>query len=245
MAMKSAIWLAPAFLLVWTVGCGKSPVAENETAPATANPAVAHESHGEAKTPADSDSYVAEPVVNAPAAVLPVTADSTPEMVVTEFLNAMKTGNDGVAAGLLTATAREETGKHSLAVQPPGSPTAEYEIGKGELSEDDPAVAQVGCVWTEKDAEGADHSEQVVWVLRKHEEGWRVFGMATQMPTRKEPVFFNFEDPAEMTALMETISQEMQEMAAAGSQENLNSPEEGGDEIRGAAKPDETENSLR
>lgn len=238
--MKSALWLAPALLLVWLVGCGKSSVSDNETNPSTTNPAVAHESHGDAKTPAgDSDSY---PVVNTPAAVLPVTPDSSPEEVVTEFLNAMKTGNDGVAAGLLTATAREETGKHQLAVQPPGSPTAEYEIGKGELAEDDPKVAQVGCVWTEKDAQGADHSEQVVWVLRKHEEGWRVFGMATQMPTREEPVFFNFEDPAEMTALMETISQEM---VAAESRANPLSGEEESEDLRGAAKPDETENSLR
>jgi hypothetical protein len=241
--MKSAIWLASALLLVWLVGCGKSPVADNETNPSTTDPAVAHESHGDAKTPAgDSDGYVPQPVVNTPAAVLPVTRDSTPEKVVTEFLNAMKTGNDGVAAGLLTATAREETGKHQLAVQPPGSPTAEYEIGKGELAEDDPNVAQVGCLWTEKDAQGADHSEQVVWVLRKSQEGWRVFGMATQMPTREEPVFFNFEEPAEMTALMETISKEM---AAAESLASPGSPEEGGDDVRGAAKPDETENSLR
>jgi hypothetical protein len=238
--MKSALWLAPALLLVWLVGCGKPTVAEGEANSPTANPAVAHESHGDAKTPAgDSDTY---PVLNTPAEVLPVTPDSTPEQVVTEFLNAMKTGNDGVAAGLLTATARDETGKHQLAVQPPGSPTAEYEIGEGELSADDPEVAQVGCVWTEKDAQGADHSEQVVWVLRKHEEGWRVFGMATQMPTREAPVFFNFEDPAEMTALMETISQEM---AAAESQADPGAAEEGGDDVRGAAKPGETENSLR
>jgi len=239
--MKSAHWLAPALLLVWLVGCGKPTVTETDTKPSTANPAVAHESQGDAKTPADSDTYVREPVVNTPAAVLPVTASSSPEKVVTEFLNAMKTGNDGVAAGLLTATAREETGKHSLAVQPPGSPTAEYEISEGQLAEEDPTVAQVGCLWTEQDAQGENHTEEVVWVLRKHTEGWRVFGMATKMPTREEPVFFNFEDPAEMTALMETISQEM---AAAEGQSNTGSSEEG-EEVRGAAKPDELENSLR
>jgi hypothetical protein len=241
MAMKSVFWLAPALLFVLSVGCGKAPVADLETTPSTTNPAVAHESQGDGKTPVDADSYVRQPVVNTPAAVLPVDSDSTPEKVVTEFLNAMKTGNDGVAAGLLTATAREETAKHSLAVQPPGSETAQYEIGEGELSEDDPNVAQVGCLWTEKGPDGADHSEQVVWVLRKHTEGWRVFGMATQMPTRPDPVFFNFEDPAEMTELMEMISQEM---AAAEAKEGSGS-EEDGEGVRGAAKRQETENSLR
>jgi hypothetical protein len=240
--MKFAHWLAPALLVVFSVGCGSSPVAEDGTTPSAANPAVAHESHGDAKTPADSDTFVEQPIVNAPAAVLPVTADSTPEKVVTEFLNAMKTGNDGVAAGLLTAVAREETAKHSLAVQPPGSPTAAYEISEGQLSEDDPAVSQVGCLWTEKDAEGADHTEEVVWVLRKiPEEGWRVFGMATQMPTRTEPVFFNFEDPAEMTALMEEISQEMA-AAPSGDRTAGGGGEEG---VQGTAKATQPENSLR
>jgi hypothetical protein len=240
--MKSVSWLAPAIVLFSIAGCGKSPVAENETTPAATNPAVAHESHGEAKTPADSDSFLEQPIVNAPAAELPVTINSSPEEVVTEFLNAMKTGNDGVAAGLLTATAREETAKHSLAVQPPGSPTAKYEISAGQLSEEDPNVAQVGCLWTEKDAEGADHTEEVVWILRKvSEEGWRVFGMATQMPTRKAPVFFDFENPAEMTALMEEISQEM---IAAQSDSTTAEGEEDGD-VRGTAKAEQPENSLR
>jgi hypothetical protein len=238
--MKLIHWLAPTLLLVAVAGCGNSPVAENETTPSGTNPAVAHESHGDAKTPADANNFVEQPVVNAPAAVLPVKADSSPEKVVTEFLNAMKTGNDGVAAGLLTATAREETAKHSLAVQPPGSPTAEYEISEGQLSEDDSTVAQVGCLWTEKDAQGADHTEEVVWVLRKNPEGWRVFGMATQMPTRQDPVFFNFEDPAEMTALMEEISQEM--AAAQGGDAPSGEP---GEEVQGTAKATQPENSLR
>lgn len=241
MAMKSVCWLAPT-LLVFLLGCGKSPIAESgPAAPAATNLAVAQESTGEATTPADGDSYVQQPVLNVPAAVLPVNVNSPPEKVVTEFLNAMKTGDDGVASGLLTATAREETGKHSLAVQPPGSPTAVYEVTAGEVSEDDPTVAQVGCLWTETDQSGAERSEQVVWVLRKHSEGWRVFGMATQMPTRTEPVFFNFEEPAEMTELMEAISAEMAAAETAVPPEG----EEKEDTVGRAGKPMETENSLR
>jgi hypothetical protein len=238
--MKSVYWLAPALLLIGIAGCGKSPVAEGETTPSSTNPAVARESHGDATTPTDSDSFVEQPIVNAPAAELPVTADSTPEEVVTEFLNAMKTGNDGVAAGLLTATAREETAKHSLAVRPPGSPTAEYEISEGKLDEEDSTLAQVGCLWTEKDAQGSERTEEVVWVLRKDDEGWRVFGMATEMPTRKDPVFFNFEDPAEMTEIMATLEEEM--IAAQGGAATASTDE--GEEVPGTAQA-EPKNSLR
>jgi hypothetical protein len=243
--MKIASWLAPTLLVLSAVGCGKSTVPELGTTTTPTTPAVAQESPEGAKNPADGDSYVQQPVTNTPAAVLPVELDSPPEKVVTEFLTAMKTGNEGVAAGLLTATAREETAKHSLAVQPPGSPTAQYEISAGEVSEDDPTVAQVGCVWREQDQAGADHSEQVVWVLRKLPEGWRVFGMATQMPTREEPVFFNFEDPAEMTQLMETISQEMlAAQAEAKPGEETEAPSEDPD-IRKAGKSTEPSNALR
>jgi hypothetical protein len=213
MSMKR--WLASVVVVVAAAGCGKAPVAETESPPAVAAPTVAQESPGIATTPTeDRDTYQpAEPVVNAPAAELPVTPASPPETVVAEFLNAMKTGDEGVAAGLLTTKAREETGKHGMAVQPPGSATSEYEVAAGEISPDDPALAQVGCLWVEKDEQGAEHREQVVWVLRKESHGWRVCGMATQMPTREEPVFFDFEDPAEMNRLMEQIAQEMEATA--------------------------------
>jgi hypothetical protein len=241
-AMKITCWLASVVVVVAALGCSKAPVAESETPAASSpSPTVAQETPGEAHTPTvDRDTYQpAEPVVNAPAAVLPVTAASAPEQVVTEFLNAMKTGNEGVAAGLLTAKARTETAKHSLAVQPPGSPSAEYEVAKGEVAAEDPTLAQVGCLWIEKDEEGTEHREQVVWVLRKEVEGWRVCGMATQMPTREEPVFFDFEDPAEMNLLMEQIAQEMQaaQTATAG-------VDNGGPAAQEARNP-ETGNTLR
>lgn len=238
--MKIARRIGLGLFALALAGCGSSqPVSENGVKPSTTTPTVAHESPGEARTPTDGDSFVPSPVVNAPAAVLPVDASSTPEKVVSEFLNAMKTGNDGVAAGLLTKKAREETAKHSLAVQPPGSPTAVYEVGEGEVSTEDPTVAQVGCLWTEKDDSG-ERTEQVVWVLRKDAEGWRVFGMATHMATRTEPVFFDFEEPAEMMNLMEEISQEMAAMDTQAAAQTAASPEGG----RGR-KTEDDGNSLR
>jgi hypothetical protein len=239
--MKRIAWLVPT-LLAFVVGCGgSSQVAESPSTPSSTDPAVARESQGDAKTPTDGDGYQQQPIVNAPAAVLPVKPNSPPEEVVSEFLKAMKTGDDGVAAGLLTKTAREETAKHNLAVQPPGSPTAEYEVAAGEPSEEDPAVSQVECVWSEREADGTERSEHVWWVLRKHREGWRVFGMATEMPTRTEPVFFNFEEPEEMTALMETISQEM----ASNQSDDAEPVAEEEGTVRGAERTKGRENSLR
>jgi len=238
--MKIVRWVAAVGLMIAAVGCGQAPVSDSETTPEQTGPTVARESHGDARTPAeDRDSFVPQPIVNAPAAKLPVRPDSLPEEVVTEFLNAMKTGNDGVAAGLLTALARTETAKHDLAVQPPGSTTAEYEVTAGEIAADDPALAQVGCVWIERDDAGAEHSEEAVWFLRKQPEGWRVCGMALQIPTREEPLVFDFEDGAAMIALIEEVSQAM---AAAT---NETSSADDSPTIREASKTGDSENSLR
>jgi len=239
-AMKIARWLAPG-LLILSVGCGQSPVTDTGTPSSNVSPTVANETPGDARTPTDGDNYVPR-VVNTPAAELPVDVNSPPEAVVTEFLKAMKTSDDGVAAGLLTAVAREETGKHGLAVQPPGSPTAVYEVTASELDTEDPTIAQVGCLWTEKDATGEERTERVVWVLRKQPEGWRVFGMGTEMPTRTEPVLFNFEDPEGMNALLEELNQEMAAMANG----KTGGEDEAAPEIRKAGKPEEGQpNSLR
>src|SRR6478672_1821059 len=98
--MKTAPWLGFA-LLALSVGCGKSTVTETSPGTAPTKPAVAEESIGDARTPADGDYKI----TNTPATVLPVSVDSPPEKVVSEFLNAMKTSDDGVAAGLLTKIA--------------------------------------------------------------------------------------------------------------------------------------------
>jgi hypothetical protein len=236
--MKKARWFATIVVGLFALGCSKAPVAEQETpAPPSGTPTVAHETPGEARTPSeDRDSFQ---VVNVPAAELPVTKSTPPEQVVAEFLNAMKEGNEGVTAGLLSTRAREETGRHGLAVQPPGSPSAKYQVTQAEISAEEPTFAQVGCLWVETDESGAEHSEHVIWVLRQQDDGWRVCGMAAEVPTRREPVFFDFEDPEEMSRLDGEIAAEMAALAN-GSQREFDPMSE----MLEARNPG-TENSLR
>lgn len=234
--MKIARWIAAGLLTLSALGCGNAPVEKTENSSPQSGPNVALESAGDATTPTeDRDNF---PIVNTPALELPVSPDSAPEEVVAEFLNAMKTGNDGVAAGLLTATARQETAKFGLAVQPPGSAEAQYEVTQGEISAEDPNFAQVGCLWTETDADGKPHSEEVAWVLTKVGEGWRVSGMIAQSAAQQDPIYFNFENGAEMTALIDQLSGGSTPEAEAAIQEQ---PEG----LRSAKSLDEGENSLR
>lgn len=211
--MKNVRWLAPLFAFTTYMGCGSSPAPSPEAASPSSAPAVAQENPSQANTPAlDRDSFQGSPAQNV-AVDLPVNAQSAPEAVVTAFLAALKSGDDGVTAALLTGTARQETAKHNLAVQPPGSPMAQYEVTAAEVDKQDPSLSQVACLWTEAGEQGTTRTDEVIWVLRKETQGWRVCGMATQVPTRKEPVFFNFEDPQEMMQVSEEISQEMEKVA--------------------------------
>jgi hypothetical protein len=162
--MKKIFWYIPACALLATAGCGKSEVATPTSTGTTTQPVVAAENPVQANTPAgdDRDSFKPSDIVNAPAKELPVTADSKPDVVVREFLNALKSGNDGVTAGLLTPLARTETAKHNLAVQPPGTPTALYQITAAEIDMQDPTLSQVACLWTETDDQGVKRNDEVI-----------------------------------------------------------------------------------
>jgi hypothetical protein len=128
-----------------------------------------------------------------------VVADTgTPEKAVAKFLDALRLGDEKLAAALLTAKARAETAAHDMVVEPPGAPNATYTVGPVEHPEGDVNAAYVSCIWSEKYDNGEEESYEVVWVLRKEQAGWRVAGMATQLSEMDEPVFLDFEDLAAM-----------------------------------------------
>jgi hypothetical protein len=221
--MKILRWCWPLTVGIAFIGCGKTEVpVQSSGAGGPTHPTVAQENKTHASTPTDDkDSFLPNGAnINTPAKELPVTVASAPDVVVKEFLNALKTGNDGVTAGLLTATARTETAKHNLAVQPPGTPTAQYQVTAAAIEPQDPTLAQVVCLWSETDEQGKPRTDEVIWVLKKEAEGWRVCGMATKVPTRAEPVLFNFENPPEMMQLSDEIGQEMEKLAQNSAAQN-------------------------
>lgn len=170
-------------------GCGGSPAA---SPPVAANTAPA--------SPSSPESAPAEAITETPAApvVLPVHAASSPEEVVLAFLNAMRDGNSGIAGGLLTDQAQAETTKHQWSVQPPGAPSATYQLGTPAYADATQSVVHVPCLWSETDEAGGSTKFEVTWALRKLDAGWRVAGFATEVVPGQPPYFFNFEDIANL-----------------------------------------------
>ncbi len=159
-----------------------------------------------------------------------IPAQATPDAVVSEFLTALRTGDDAMAELLLTTKAREETAKNDLQVLPPGAPTARFEVGNVQFTPDNQG-AWVPCLWTEGAVNGNDESFEITWALRHEPSGWRIAGMATPIAPGQVPLFLNFEDPAEMMAKLD----EAQKIAR---QQNQN-------EVRQAQQPTNQPTGLR
>jgi hypothetical protein len=179
--MKRLVTPFVVLLISALVGCGQSdPAANQSTQSETPQPA--------APTTLATEAFQAESP----------TLDVAPDRIVESFLQALRDGDDTLAESLLTTKAREETAKRNLAVQPPGTPSANFNIGKVEFVTSDRRGAHVNSVWTETDPQGNTISYEIVWALRQQQEGWRIAGMATQVAQSEPPVFLNFEDPDDM-----------------------------------------------
>jgi len=176
------------------VGCSGGdkprPAAQNE--PAAGVPA---------QVTAAEQAQVEAPGVNAVEAAklpsVPVQATAPPEQVVQTFLDAMKTGDIATKASLLTQKAREETARENFEVNPQSAASAQYEVRPAEYLPENPNGAHVTSVWTETYPDGTIKYD-VVWVLRRQPEGWRIAGMAIELVPGQPPAFLNFEDAADM-----------------------------------------------
>jgi hypothetical protein len=134
---------------------------------------------------------------------------ATPETAVSEFLEALRAGNEETAAALLSSLARQETAKIGLTVSPPGSPTAKYTVGKPEMKTDETGKEYVGAHvlsrWTNTDEDGKTRTDDIYWVLRKEPEGWRIVGSVMKVYADKEPLVLNYEDPADMQRKLQMV----------------------------------------
>jgi len=63
---------------------------------------------------------------------------------------------------------------------------------------------------------------EIVWVLRREKEGWRLAGMATELVPGQEPQFLNFEDPDDMIRKRDEAIAAMQGPAAQTAQQPQN-----------------------
>jgi hypothetical protein len=153
---------------------------------------------------------------SAPAAPQQAATVPPPDAAVTEFLNAVKHGDDQRSAQMLTQLAREKTSELDMVVAPPGSDTATFKIGKVEVVADE--VAHVECTWTDLGEDGKPHDEHIIWMLRLEPEGWRIAGMATQLFDGELPLLLDFENPQDMLEKERLAQEEIlrRQQAASG-----------------------------
>ncbi len=128
------------------------------------------------------------------------------EVVVGEFLAAVKSGDDKRASALLTQIARRKTTEMEMVVAPPGSDTASYQVLASEVEGNE---AQVGTDWTDLDGDGRPRTDRIVWMLRHESEGWRIYGMATRVFPDMPPIVLNFEDPEDMLRKQQQAEEEI------------------------------------
>lgn len=140
----------------------------------------------------------------------------TPDKVVIKFLEAARTGDQKRLAEFMTAAARDQTAKHSINFELESYQNASFEVGKYEFLTPEKDTAHVACKWTDRDADGATFSHDVLWVLRKEDdEGWRVAGMITRPFPDLPPVAFNYESFPELMEAKRAVEQEYQRRDAS------------------------------
>jgi len=175
----------------------------------------------ESNTPAEGGAQTTAAPAS-PRKPVEVAVEAAPEQVVSTFLAALKAGDEATTAALLTSKAREETAKHDIAVAPQSAPGATYQVSPGKILDDNPNGAHVSSVWTETYQDGSITYE-IVWVLRKQTDGWRIAGMALELIPGQAPQFLNFEDPEDMMRKHEealAIQQQAAEAAQAQTAQN-------------------------
>jgi hypothetical protein len=213
-----------------SLGCNSKTAETTPDAPSEQN---AQTATAPAQTGGEQ-SPVAQQPAKPPRQAVHVAADSGPEQVVTYFLEAIRNGDEATTAALLTTKAREETAKHQMDVAPQSAPGAKYQVAPAQILPDNPDGAHVNSVWTETYPDGT-LSYDVVWVLRRQTEGWRIAGMAAELVPGTPMQFLNFEDPADMVKKQEEASKAAQALMAQQAVQQAGNQPAGG--VAGAEQP--------
>jgi hypothetical protein len=182
-------WWAIA-MLCFTVGCSDSTSPKDSAS-------------------SDSSKTFAAADANTPTALEP------PAAVLTQFLEALRSGNDERAAALLTPVARQKAVALNRNITPPASDTAKFSIGQVKYVSHD--GAQVVMKWMDLDENGKWQTDEAVWALRNETEGWRVAGVAWVAFPNEPPVELNFEDPNDIDKKRDWVNQENQRREGGGS----------------------------
>lgn len=141
----------------------------------------------------------------------PRPAGDGPDVAVYDFMEAVRIGDDETAGKLLTPLARQKVAEHHMVVAPPGTDTARFQVGRIEPGEG--GLAKVAVNWTDLDDSGKQRTDEIVWLAKKVDEGWRISGVAAPVFDNEAPILLNFEDPAEMLRKQQAVRDEMRRRA--------------------------------
>ncbi len=187
--MRCKQWMLPlVFLCLGMMGCRGSDDGDQGPSPATSQ----EQGEAHAGTPSDQ---------------------SSPSHAVAAFLEAVRLGNDQQAEAMFTPLARQRVGELNIQVAPRGSDTASYKVGKVKYLEG--GGARVQATWTDLGPDGQPRTDDMIWVLRKEQEGWRVAGMAATVFAGEPPLLLDFENPRETLQKLDLLREELQRRSAA------------------------------
>jgi hypothetical protein len=102
-----------------------------------------------------------------------------------------------------------------LGIQSQASESLSYQISETEFVSDEMDGAHVRTTWMEPSPEGDMTATEVIWVLRKQNDGWKISGMATPVVEGELPLLFNFEEPEDMLRKKEFVEQQLAEPAGS------------------------------
>jgi len=114
-------------------------------------------------------------------------------VVVENFLTAILCGDNSTIRALLTPLARQKGDEKGIPFSPPASPTASFAVLK--TTEQGEFGAYVYTDLADSDGQGGKESAEIIWVVAKTEEGWRVAGAAVSLFEGQDKTVINFEDP--------------------------------------------------
>ncbi len=123
-----------------------------------------------------------------------------PRVIVSQFLDRVRRGGgDAGASELLTKLAQQEMIRIGRPLQFPGSPNTRFEVRGSFEIPDQPDAVWVQSYLAEPMADGNEAQYEVVWTLRKENDGWRISGFATEQEGGSE-MRIDFENGEEMEA---------------------------------------------
>ncbi len=132
------------------------------------------------------------------------------KMVVSDFLNALRRGDDSKAKELLTKLAHKKVDEQGRSLGHGANDGVKIEVDDATFPTPEHDIAHVPTRWTDQDETGKARTDRATWVCRLEPEGWRVAGFAAYVFEGEEPLFMNFEDPEDMAKHQQWLNDELE-----------------------------------